>query len=230
MKHLHKRIIGISSYAILGIAVIALSVILVLTSNSNTKTIDELNSKNEQLQEELTQTKTKRDSLSSQLESTKAALETQKKLTSKYQSEVASLKNKLISSDPNNVTYAYSFNSVEALMTAIKKNPTEYNNKQVKVVGTVIKTDHEGASYIVDDDGYDFSSITSNYDVQYSVWKKTQKEQGSIISVVITDDIQYTVVESGDYVKMYGTVKISNGEIYLANCEYSMIATRNERQ
>lgn len=234
MKHLYKRIIMIASYAVLGVAVIALTVTLILTINSNTKTVDELNSKNEQLQEELIQTETKRDSLASQLESTKASLETQKKLVSKYQaaaseyqSEVESLKNKLISSDPDNITYSDSFDTVDELMVAIKKHPTEYVGKQVKVVGTILK-DEEGGSVTLSDVHLDYEDIINAERYNFLVHYYSRNYPS--IATIIADDVQYTVLETGDYVKMYGTVTISNGEIYLSNCEYSMITTRDERK
>ncbi|MEE0969612.1 MAG: hypothetical protein U0M06_09600 [Clostridia bacterium] len=203
MKHLYKRIIIIASYVILGIAVIALTGALILTIGSSAVLSNNLNSKNEELQ---------------------SKLDSQKTLTEQYRAEAELWKNKLLNSDPDNVTYSDSFNSVKELNAAIKKNPTYYNNKRIKVVGTIYKDDDDNV--IADDNGYDFSAFT-HFD--YRIWARREENSKGIISIEITDDLQNTVVETGDYVKMYGTVIISNGEIYLTDCEYSMIATRDER-
>ena len=218
MKHLYKRIIIIASYVILGVAVIALTGALILTTAMSNNLNSNLNSKNLELQ--------------SKLDISEEALQSQKTLTEQYKSEAERWKNKLLNSDPDNVTYADSFNSVEELNVAIKKNPTYYNNKRIKVVGTIIKYDNEDGNifdldtYIVDDNGSDFSTYD---EFDFYVWMRYNRNSKGIIPIEITDDLQYTVVETGDYVKMYGTVKISNGEIYLTNCEYSIIATRDER-
>ena len=124
----------------------------------------------------------------------------------------------------------FSFDSVNDLITAIKKNPTTYNKKQVNVLGTVIKDDYEGNSYIVDDDDFDFSYVNSSFDVRYYAWLKTQKETNATMSVVITDDVSYAVVATGDYVKMHGTVKIHDGKIYLDDCECEIITCASERK
>lgn len=218
MKHLHKRIIIIASYVILGIAVIALTGALILTIGSSAVLSNNLNSKNEALQ--------------SKLDHSEEALQSQKTLTEQYRAEAEQWKDKFLNSDPDNVTYSDSFNSVKELNAAIKKNPTYYNNKRIKVVGTIIKYDNEDGNsfdletYIVDDNGSDFSTYD---DFDFYIWMRYNRNSEGIIPIEITDDLQYTVVETGDYVKMYGTVKISNGEIYLTDCEYSMIATRDER-
>lgn len=125
---------------------------------------------------------------------------------------------------------SYSFDTVEELIIAIKKNPATYKNRQIEVLGTAIKDDYEGNSYIVDDSDFDFSSVDSSFDVQYYVWLKTQKETNATISVVITDELSYAVVSTGDYVKMRGTVKVSNGEIYLDDCECEIVKCASERK
>ena len=72
MNHFNKKTIIIASCVILGIAVIALTVTLLLTINSNAKTVDELNAKNEQLQVEL-------DSTNQMLKTTESSLESKEK-------------------------------------------------------------------------------------------------------------------------------------------------------
>ena len=215
MKHLYKRIIMIASYSILSVAVIALTVALILTIGGSAVLSINLNSKNEELQ-------FKNEELQSKLDHSEEALQSQKTLAEQYRAEAELWENKFLNSDPDDVTYSDSFNSVEELNAAIKNNPTFYNNKRIKVVGTIYKDDD--FLDIADDNGCDFSAFTH---IEFRIYKRNYPKY--VISIEIADDLQYTVVETGDYVKMYGTVKISNGEIYLTDCEYSMIATRDER-
>lgn len=108
----------------------------------------------------------------------------------------------------------FTFESVDELKVAIKKEPKYYNDMQVTVKGTAIAYD---SVLLVDFSGSDFGAME-----RYEAKKNS-------ITIIITDDILYSVLETGDYIEVYGTVKISNGEFYLDNCRYTMIKTANER-
>lgn len=116
--------------------------------------------------------------------------------------------------DAYNPTTTDTFANTEELMNAIKHNPSHYNGKVVVVEGIVKKTNDE-ISLANFNDRYSSGSIgrlTSPY-----------------IRICILDTLQQSVVDYGDHIKLKGTVTISNGEIYLDNCTYTMIATSAER-
>lgn len=110
-----------------------------------------------------------------------------------------------------------SFDSAEELINAIKHNPKFYNGKVVSVRGSI---GNLSDSLILGNTGYwegmGKTSFNSNL------------KRKPYIAVVISDDIQQSVVETGDRVRINGTVTIANGEIYLDNCEYTMIETFEE--
>ena len=110
-----------------------------------------------------------------------------------------------------------SFDTVKALNNAIKHNPSHYNGKEVSVEGTISKTD----SKILLGSSIYFSDI-SQVQIRHEV--KTNPN----IRIIISDEIQIAVLGTGDKVSIRGTVTISNGEIYLDNCEYTMIETFEE--
>ncbi|MBE6582330.1 MAG: hypothetical protein E7648_03600 [Ruminococcaceae bacterium] len=161
----------------------------------------------------------------------KDALADAKAQISALQKENEALKEKLASSDPANVKYSYSFNSVLELMTAIKKNPSAYNNKQVKVIGTAIKkeTNGERETLLLDLSSGEVLPDTSStsFDIEYYIWLQRKEETGKIIDITIADDVFYAVLKTGDYIKLYGTVCISNGEIDLDKCSYDLILSGN---
>lgn len=110
----------------------------------------------------------------------------------------------------------FTFESVDELKIAIKKEPKYYSNKQVTVKGTAI--------------AYDDSFLLADLSISgVGLMEEFYARQNSI-TVIIPDDILCSVLETGDYIKIAGTVNISNGEIYLDNCTYTMIITANERE
>lgn len=141
------------------------------------------------------------------------------------QSDIEYWKNKYIDADSANVTYSYEFSSVNALITAIKKNPEAYHNKQVKVFGMLLT--YEGydsnKDYVKFLSLFDYNgenvSFNENYEARSFYYNKIEAKQA--IDVTLSSDLQYTVAETGDYVNLYGTVKITNGEIYLDKCQYN---------
>jgi hypothetical protein len=110
-----------------------------------------------------------------------------------------------------------SFESAKALNIAIKHNPSHYNGKVVSVTGTIAKTDSE---MLLGSSSY-WSGI-SRTEIRYKV------KSNPNFRIVMSDEIQQSVLETGDKVEICGTVTISDGEIYLDNCEYTMIETFEE--
>ena len=118
-------------------------------------------------------------------------------------------------SNSTNTEPVASFNTVEDFKVEIKKNPTLYNDKQVSVKGYANELTLLNKKVwlydvlLADDELYD---------------------DRPRIEVIITDSVLLAVVEDGDYIEVCGTVTISNGEIYLSNCTYTMITPYEERQ
>lgn len=103
----------------------------------------------------------------------------------------------------------YTFNTVADLKAAIKKNPEQYENKQVSVEGSIVFNDNRVIlSDAVGDGGVQF---------------RLNALKSPNITIIMTSDKKATLLDDGDYVKIYGTVKISAVEIYLDNCDYEMI-------
>ena len=133
----------------------------------------------------------------------------------------------LLNADQKGVTYTYSFNSVEELLFAIKHDPDKYNNASVKVIGTIY-TEAATASLI------DFtmnSTNSSNFVSSGGAWlqfRNTLKNSKNKINLTITNAAQDAVSETGDYVKVYGFVKLEKDNIHIVG-EYDLIATVNER-
>ena len=110
----------------------------------------------------------------------------------------------------------YSFSTVANLLAAIKANPYKYANQEIQVKGTLCKCEGSG----------NVSSILALVDTAeppptFGVALRYEVEHSPNINIKITDDILYSVAEHNDYLQITGTVKISNGEIYLDNCTYT---------
>ena len=238
MKHLYKMIAIIASYAALAVTIVILIVSLINTTVTNTKTAYEFNAQNEMLQEELNDTKKELAEIKSELSQAKselsqakselsttkselsttkstlnrveANLTTQKNLAESYKSQAEYWKDKYNASNSDNDTYTYSFNNVNDLLSAIKTNPYEYNNKEVQVEGTLAKCDAILA--LVD--------INEPLDSR-GVMLRSQLKNNPNINIKIPDDLLYTIANHNDYMQISGTVKIANGEIYLNNCTYT---------
>jgi hypothetical protein len=228
---------------ILIILVAGLSVVLLFSIKHTQDKVSELNGTIEQLNKEIKQTKNKFAECNSDLTYYKNVFtQTRDKLTeanalttqqsakiSSLEATIQTLKQKLAQSDPTNVKYSYSFDSVSTLLSAIKKNPNEYVNKQVKVVGTAYNTKTNGVFETV---LFDMSSSesfpdtpSSEFEIENHVFLKRKRENGELITIEITDEVMLTVLESGDYIKLYGTVRVANGEIYLDWCSYDRISS-----
>lgn len=134
-----------------------------------------------------------------------------------YQDEIELWKTKYLGAD--SATSSDTFESVDALLFAIRTNPTAYTNKKVTVIGTICKGDSILALVDLDEIPSKSSGVAFRYEVR----------NNPNIDIEITNDLQYTVSKTGDYVKLTGTVIISNDSISLSNCTYEMIALADER-
>ena len=135
----------------------------------------------------------------------------------------------IINTDPKGIEYEYFFENVEALKLAMKKDPDKYNNATVKVIGSIVIKDDK--CYLID---YTATSTNvpsknaSSDDMEYESWKML-KETSEKIEIIISNDAQYAVSETGDFVKLYGTLRLTRDSIYIGSCEYDLIATLDER-
>jgi predicted RNase H-like nuclease (RuvC/YqgF family) len=154
------------------------------------------------------------------LAETKESLEITQTALRIAQSDMEYWKNKYSTSNPGNVTYSYEFTTVNALIAAIKSNPEAYHNKKVKVFGMIFtyESDNKKEFALID---YKGEELSYSYDFKARLFKNEKIEAKEAIDVTLSSDLQYTVAETGDYVNLYGTVKITNGEIYLDKCQYN---------
>ena len=134
---------------------------------------------------------------------------------------------KLLESDPKGVAYYEYFKTVGELLDAIKRNPDLYNNKEIKVIGTIYRDDNNMLLI-------DYSAVSGNMPTGTSLMDEYLFEQSlntyNKIEILITSDAQYAVAENGDYVKIYGTIRLEREHIYIDNCRCDLIATLNERK
>ncbi len=103
----------------------------------------------------------------------------------------------------------YTFDNVADLLTAIKKNLDQYENIQVSVKGSILKED----GYII------LAAARGDGGAKF----RADARRSANITITMLNDKITTVLDDGDYVKISGTVKISDTEIYLDNCDYEMI-------
>ena len=104
-----------------------------------------------------------------------------------------------------------SFDSVEALKIAIKKDPSTYNGKRVAVKAYVNKL--LSSVYLFD-----------NLPADDELWDDRAR-----LKVFITDDLKLSVLEDGDYINLNGVINLSSDEISMNYCNYSMIRTNEEQ-
>ena len=144
-------------------------------------------------------------------------LNSQKLLTQEAQKEAALWEEKFMNLDPENITYEYSFDNVKDLLTAIKTSPSAYYGKAVKVVGWVDKELTSYETHLASDGKTDLSSAN-----RHQFWLAEQ--DGYSVDIVFQSELDYAALASCDYVKLYGTVSVSDGTIYLSDCVYELIA------
>lgn len=132
----------------------------------------------------------------------------------------------VLADDPEGVEYSFSFQNVEELRTAIKKDPDKYNNAKIKVIGTIKK--HDDGFELID---FFVDSTTSSGDGGLERYELHQEINASNwkIDVYIANEAQYAVGETGDYVKFYGTLHLNKDGVYLSDGQYDLIASFDER-
>ena len=103
------------------------------------------------------------------------------------------------------------FGTVSDLLTAIKHNPHNFVDKEIQVKGTFYKQESETILF-----DYLETSVKPNGLMDRYYFRQAANTNPSIC-IIIPDEILYTVAEDGDYMTVFGTVKISDGKIYLKN-------------
>ena len=142
----------------------------------------------------------------------------------------------VINSNPKKIQYTYYFASVKELLSAVKHEPEKYNNAKVKVLGTLNTKPNESLydiqliDFAVDSTTYypNEGTFDGNALDRYSQERKLLLTENKI-DINITNDVQFSVAETGDLVKLYGTLTITRSAIYIDNCQYDLIATLGER-
>ena len=134
-------------------------------------------------------------------------------------------------SSSESTSVAEKISPIKDLLTAIKKNPTKYNNKEVSVKGTILK--ENGKTILLDYHDY-IESKPSSSGITYSdillVYEERNKAKNKpSIELILLDNVQSYVVESWDYVQIKGIVRITSEKIYLDNCHCTIILSHDER-
>lgn len=120
------------------------------------------------------------------------------------------------SSTPNEtVSDGIHFGTVSDLLTAIKHDPYNFIDQDIQVKGTLCKFESETLLF-----DYRKTSVRPDGMDRYEF--RTAARNTPNVCIIIPDEILYTVVESGDYITVSGTVKIADGKIYLDNCTYTL--------
>lgn len=223
-----KKVMMIVSYAILIIAIIVLISLYISgtqTIKFQSSNMEKLEKEKIALEDELKQTKYNLATKSTQLNNTKQSLANRESELASANANVKTLtadveywKTKYLAYDPDNVTYLYTFDSVNSLLAAIKSNPEAYHKKNIKISGMMFAYNSLLTKRIglIDHKGENLKNI-SDFDTRKFFDNKVEAKEG--IEVELSSDLQYTVAET-EYVNMYGTVNIANGKISLINCEY----------
>lgn len=136
------------------------------------------------------------------------------------------------SNEPSTET-TQTYSPIKDLIWAVKKNPTEYNNKQITLKGTILK--ENGKTFLLDYHDYidssdlkDSGEITGS-NLEFTYQERNKAKNSTRVKVILLDNIQSYVVESYDYVKITGIVKITNEEIYLDNCGCTILVIGDDR-
>ena len=110
------------------------------------------------------------------------------------------------------------FESVSNLLSSIKYDPYNYIDKDIQVCGTLCKFE---SNTLLFDRPPTSSSGSNTGSLSAGVAFRSEAKTSPNIEIIIPDEILYTVIEDGDYITVSGTVKISDGKIYLDNCTYT---------
>lgn len=200
--------IMIAAIIALSIALLALGAAFVLSLKNYQDSIDRLNAKNSRLQSQV-------ESIQSSLSEVQSDLEEKTK-------EAESWKNQSLGIDVNSTENATSFTAVTDLLSAIKRNAEFYNNREIVVVGTIYKSSGDEKETIL-------INSSKKLDRDLEIEARFQATHTDYINIIISNDLQYTVVGTNDLVKITGKVMIKSGEIYLNNCNCEIITPGTER-
>ena len=110
----------------------------------------------------------------------------------------------------------YTFDTVADLKSAIKKDPSLYEDNKVTVKGSISKMG----------DGI----ILTDYSGDGGVMFQVEAKRHANITVIISEDKKVMLLDSGDYVEIIGTVKISDVDVYLDECDYKIITSIYDRK
>lgn len=118
---------------------------------------------------------------------------------------------------------SYTFTSIEEFKKTAKANRRNYDNKRITVYGTYMTSDNR--SILGDDHSYK-STLTGT-----DLMKRAEISRNVNLHTVIvfSDNVSQTTLESGDYLVLEGTVVFADGDIYLDDCIYEILAYDSER-
>jgi hypothetical protein len=105
----------------------------------------------------------------------------------------------------------YTFETVAKAKAAIKKEPVRYESSRITVKGSIVTRDN--------------GIILSDFRGDGGLMFIAEALRYPNITIVMSSKKTSALLESGDYVKIIGTVTITETEIYLDDCEYKMIAS-----
>lgn len=210
----HSKINGImiATIIVLSIELLVLAGFFVLSLKNDQDNIDRLNSKNNRLQSQV-------ESLQSSLSQVQSDLE-------EKTNEAENWKNQCLGIDVNSTENATSFTTVTDLLSSIKRDAEFYNNREIVVVGTIYKSSYSEKETLLINSSEKLA-IVKNGDTNYL--NRSEINYIDHIETIISNDLQYTVVETNDLVKITGKVIIKSGEIYLNNCSCEIITPGTER-
>ena len=122
-----------------------------------------------------------------------------------------------------NTDNVHEFDSIANFKSAVKKDAEKYENMQVSVKGVILK--NNGKIVIIENKLTEEQLAAINSGGEFNIRFNKEKiiEQSIHIAVIIPNDKKVAILDDGDYVKISGTVKISDTGIYLDNCDYEMI-------
>lgn len=142
--------------------------------------------------------------------------------------------NKKIETDASDIPVinkdnVHKFDSIANFKSAVKKDAEKYENMQVSVKGSILK--NNGKIVIIENQLTEEQLTSINSGGEFSIRHSREKiiEQSIHMVVIIPNDKKVAILDDGDYVEIYGTVKISNTGIYLDSCDYEMIQSVYEQ-
>jgi hypothetical protein len=108
---------------------------------------------------------------------------------------------------------------IKDLKLAIKKNPTEYIHNRITLKGMIAH--QNGETFILDYHNTTTNSLQGHF-LGSGLLDK------SAFKIVLKNTLENSLLESWDYVELSGTIAISNGKIYLDNCECDILVANEE--